>query len=277
MQVKDILRTNFLSVKEDERLSRVIGKLAQGAHTEAVVLAKNGKYLGMLWKRGLLRSKIDPTAVKIRKFTVNPASVTPETSLERAAMLLHNSDFHVLPVLDAQKKVIGIVGARDVLMAMKDSLDGIKAKDCCSMSVMSLKESDPLSKAITLLQRKKVDRIPIIDDSGRLIGIVTFIDMLRRFMRGSSIGERTGRQGKIGRTSRSGVDSGEKRSFSSLPIGNAINKLVITAKPSASAKEIIAMLRNSNISCVVLVQNNAPVGIVTTKDLLYAVSRPARI
>lgn len=277
MQVKDILRTNFLSVKADDRLSRVIGKLALGAHTEAVVLDKNGKYLGMLWKRGLLRSKLDPSAVKIRKFTVNPASVTPETSLERAAVMLHNSDFHVLPVLNAQKKVIGIVGARDVLMALKDSLGGIKAKDCCSMNLTTLKESAPLSKAITLLQRKKIDRIPIVDDDGRLIGIVTFIDMLRKFMRGSSTRERTGRQGKIGRTSRSGVDAGEKRAFASLPIGNAINRLVITAKPSASAKEIVAMLRNSNISCVVLVKDNEPVGIVTTKDLLYAVSRPARL
>ena len=276
MIANDILRTNFLTMKIDDPLSKVVGKFISKQNTEIIVLNKKGQYAGMLWKRALLRTKIDSQHTKLRKFVVNPATLTPNISLEKVASMLHNADFHVLPVLGPGKKVIGIVGARDVLNALQDSLGKRKAKELITRKLITLKEKDPISKAVTLLHNKKIDRIPIIDDLGNMVGIVALLDMVRRYLMQSPYHERTGRSSKHGRTSRSGEDSGQKPKFSSLPVSNLVNRLVVTASPNSSAKEIVQLLRNKNISSVILVQKLKPVGIVTSKDLLYAISRPRR-
>ena len=272
MNVMDVLRTDYLAISPDDTLSRVVGKLGKD-HTEAVALDDKGKYVGMLWKRALIRSRVDPAATKVRKFITNPATLVADASLERVAQLMHNSDFHVLPVLDKGDRVLGIAGARDVLDALSARFAGIKASEVATNKLITLTETDPTGRAITLFREKKIDRIPILDSSGKLAGIVTLMDLISRFHKGTPQGSISGRGGKHGRTSKSGNDPGERPDYDKLPVGNIMTKLVVTASPNAKVADVIKLLRDNRISDVIMVQNDLPVGIVTTKDLLYEVSR----
>ncbi|MBI4144651.1 CBS domain-containing protein [Candidatus Woesearchaeota archaeon] len=271
MQVKDILRLNYLAVSPDDTLSFVFGKLGRGKHTEAVVLDNKGYYAGMVWKRALIRSRVDPAETKVRKFVGKPAALALDMTLERAAMLMHNSDFHVLPVLD-KKVLLGIVGARDVLDELSGKLKGMKADEVGTMKLNVLTEDDSIGKAVSLFSDKRIDHAPVVDKAGKLVGVVSVVDLLTKYLI-SARGALSGRHGKHGRTSKSGQDPGERPSFELLPVGNIMERIVVTASPKTSASEIIRLIHDNGISAVVLVSDNEPVGIVTTKDLLYEVAR----
>ncbi|MBI4150712.1 CBS domain-containing protein [Candidatus Woesearchaeota archaeon] len=268
MNVKDILRTNHLEVSQDDTIVSVIGKLSKG-HTEAVVVDAKGKYVGMLWKRKLIRSRITPEE-KVKNFLLKSASLTYTSTIEDAAKKLHSADCHVLPVVE-NGKVLGICGARDVLQALQTKLAGCTAIDCGSMSLTVLKEDDAIAKAVTLFHDEHIHRIPVVDKNGKMVGIVSLIDLLVRYASGSARGAVSGRQGKHGRTSHSGIDAGDKPSFPQLPVSNIMTKLVATCSPNAKASDVIKLLNDQGISSVILVQNDLPVGIVTTKDLLREV------
>jgi CBS domain-containing protein len=268
MNVKELLRTNHLEVSQEDTVSSVIGKLSKG-HTEAVIVDAKGKYVGMLWKRKLIRSRITPEE-KVKHFLMKSASLTYTSTVEDAAKKLHAADAHVLPVVE-NGKVLGICGARDVLAAMQTKLAGRTAADCGHMSLTVLNEDDPIAKAVTLFHDEHIHRIPVVDKNGKLAGIVSLIDLLIRYSSGSARGSVSGRTGKHGRTSHSGMDGGEKPSFPQLPISNIMTKLVATCSPNAKAADVIKQLNDQGISSVVLVQNDTPVGIVTTKDLLREV------
>jgi CBS domain-containing protein len=223
----------------------------------------------MLWKRKLIRSRITPEE-KVKHFLMKSASLTYTSSVEDAAKKLHAADAHVLPVVE-KGKVLGICGARDVLTALQAKLAGKSAADCGSMSLTVLKEDDAIAKAVTLFHDEHIHRIPVVDKNGKLMGIVSLVDLLLRYAAGSAKGAVSGRASKHGRTSHSGTDGGEKPSFPQLPVSNIMTKLVATCSPNAKAADVVKLLNDQGISSVVLVQNDSPVGIVTTKDLLREV------
>lgn len=271
MIVQEVLRTNQLVVRQDDTLSRVFGKFSQG-HTEAVVVDKDDEYVGMLWKRALIRSRIDPATTKVGRFVAKTAMLLPEMPLVRAAFLMYSSDAHVLPVLDKKRNLLGIAGARDVIAALQDRLAGKSAAEACTQKLTTLKPADSVGRALTLFREKKIDRIPIVDERNILQGIVSLTDVLGKFFITTPKGSVSGRHGKHGRTSRSGQDSGERPDYTALPVKNVMTKSVVTASPKTSCKEIAKLMLENEISDVVLVQNEKAAGIITTKDLLYEVA-----
>lgn len=264
MNVSDILRTNYLSVNQDDTLSKVFGKLGE-AHKEAVVLDAKGHYVGMLQKRALIKSHVDVTAVKVKTIANKSATLTMDMSVERAGALMHTADAHVLPVLDGNK-VLGIAGARDVLDALKANITG-KAGDICTKRVQTLLDTDSIAKALPLFREQKLDHVPIVDKNENLVGIVSVLDLITRFFNQTQ-GSPSGRASKHGRTSKSGQDSGEKTSFTALPLMDIMTKLVATVSPNAKATDVIQLMRQREISSIIVVQNDKPVGIITSKDLL---------
>jgi len=269
MQVKDILRTNCLAVSEEDTLSSIFGKFGRGKHTEAVVVDSKDHFKGMLDKRTLIRSRIDYSTTKVRKFIAKTAVLTEEMPLNKAASLMFASDFHVLPVVDENKKVIGIAGARDLLSEVIDELDGT-ASEVGSMKLITMKDSDSVASAISLMHQKRMGHIPLVDEQGRLTGIASLIDIFR-FHTASQQGSNPGRGAKHGRTSKSGQDAGDRPSYDALPIQNIMSRSVVTASPSATLKQIVKLLKASEVSDIVLVEDDKPVGIITSKDLLREV------
>ena len=117
--------------------------------------------------------------------TKDPACVVPGESVVRAAQLMKGEDVGpVLVVKDKQdRELAGIVTDRDV--ALKVVAEG---KDPNSVRVKEVMTSDPacchpdddISKAVDLMEKKKVRRIPIVDKSGCLVGIISQADIARQ-------------------------------------------------------------------------------------------------
>jgi CBS domain-containing protein len=105
-----------------------------------------------------------------------------DDSLERAAQIMWEHDFGVVPVVDADERLVGVVTDRDVCMAAYtsgQSLARISVSDVMVRKLHCVRDTDPLQSALALMSRSRVRRVPVVDNEGRLMGILSMADLAR--------------------------------------------------------------------------------------------------
>jgi CBS domain-containing protein len=105
-----------------------------------------------------------------------PACCSPETNLGAATELLWNHNCGILPVVDAQQKVVGVVTDRDICVALgtRNRLPGeIAVAEVVSGQVYSCQAQDDVHAALETMARNKVRRLPVINRDGVLEGILS--------------------------------------------------------------------------------------------------------
>lgn len=132
---------------------------------------------------------------------------TPETPFKEIAERMLRSAISGIPIVD-DERVVGIVTEADLLAAeAEDRGDGkgrsflewilrpgrvgeieglaedLRASDLMTSSVVSVRPDTSLDEAIRILLSEGVKRMPVTDDRGRLVGIVSRGDLLRPFLR----------------------------------------------------------------------------------------------
>ena len=141
-----------------------------------------------------------PKRLRIRDvMTYNPEFVTPSTPLSDLLRILINSSFKGLPVVDNKERVVGIITHDDLLSRgniplrldligeMKNSLllhiepDTTKkyARDIMTTPVISVLKDEYLSKGISLMVKHNLKRLPVVDDSNVLRGIISRFDIFK--------------------------------------------------------------------------------------------------
>ncbi len=128
-------------------------------------------------------------------------AVRPETPVSEAVRMLLNRDYRALPVVDDQGRLVGIVTNRDLVErgglsarvellaalgspALERELasSGAREKNVAEVmtrEVVSARPSDRLDQAARLMVERRVKRLPVTDDQGRLVGILSRVDVLR--------------------------------------------------------------------------------------------------
>jgi CBS-domain-containing membrane protein len=114
-------------------------------------------------------------------------SCSPDESLGSAAQIMWEMDCGAVPVVDSERRVIGMITDRDICMA--SHLQGVILSDASVASAMArdIKCCGPHDSPATvqaLMQQHKIRRVPVIDAQRRLIGIVTLADLA--YIMGSS-------------------------------------------------------------------------------------------
>ena len=97
--------------------------------------------------------------------------------------------FGSVPIISHAKKLIGLVSEYVILNALMagEYLRETPASAVMTKSVVSIKEETPMMAVIGLLQARHLIRVPVVDDEGRLIGIVARRDLLECHF-GSTLG-----------------------------------------------------------------------------------------
>ena len=110
-----------------------------------------------------------------------PASCSAETNVGAAVEILWNRNCGILPIVDAQQKVIGVVTDRDLCIALatRNRLAGeITVGDVASGKVFACKSNDDIHAALATMANAKVRRLPVISASGRLEGMLSMDDVV---------------------------------------------------------------------------------------------------
>jgi CBS domain-containing protein len=111
--------------------------------------------------------------------TANPQSVEPSSTIADAARLMRDSDVGSLPVVE-DGKLKGVVTDRDIAVrAVAEGKDpkGTKVGDVLSQDVVTIDPQQDLDEALRLMARHQVRRLPVVEEDGRLVGIIAQADV----------------------------------------------------------------------------------------------------
>jgi CBS domain-containing protein len=123
----------------------------------------------------------------------DPACCTRETSLQDVAVMMVECDCGEIPVVDnmQSKRPVGVVTDRDITIRTvalgKNPLE-LRARDCMSSPAVTVAPEAGLDDCLALMEENQLRRIPVIDESGCVCGIVSQADIARHASR-SEAGE----------------------------------------------------------------------------------------
>jgi acetoin utilization protein AcuB len=123
--------------------------------------------------------------------STNPITIGIDASLREAARLLYTLDFRHLPVIDERGKLVGMLSDRDLhefsvpysttseyLGSDPGALD-VHVGDRMSGGVLAVKPDDEAADVVDLMLVNKIGAVPVVGDGGKIVGIVSYVDVLR--------------------------------------------------------------------------------------------------
>ena len=159
-----------------------------------------GALVGMLTTADLLRNQLDamverpadrlpPTVRALMKPA--PAVVTPDNELFDAAALMGSRRIRHLPVVDHERRVVGILSDRDVRAALGDPTRFLSDADAreraretlveqvMHKNVVTVRADAPITAAIDRLTHEGVGALPVVADDGKLAGMLSYLDIIQ--------------------------------------------------------------------------------------------------
>jgi CBS-domain-containing membrane protein len=133
--------------------------------------------------------------------TAKVISVTPTTSLKETALTMATHGISGIPVIDERETVVGVISEKDFLFHMVEkkthsimhiiaqclSTKGCiaipmrtgHAKDIMTSPAQTVSESTPIFEIASVFAEKEINRVPVLDENGHLVGIVATADIFR--------------------------------------------------------------------------------------------------
>ncbi len=107
-----------------------------------------------------------------------------ENNGESIAQVLTEHGFGSLPVVDGDHRLLGIVSEFDLLKVLMEdkSLSEVTAGEIMTPNPMTVSPEISAMDIIKLLEEKHLIRLPVVDDKGKLVGIVARRDILQGYL-----------------------------------------------------------------------------------------------
>ena len=146
----------------------------------AIALAQEGG-IGIIHKNMTIAQQ----AAQVRKvkrsesgMVIDPVTLKNNATLGDAQRIMKEFKIGGIPVIDNDGKLVGILTNRDLRFQKQTArpVNEIMTKD----NLITAKEGISMEEAESILQEFKIEKLPIIDQNGKLIGLITYKDILKR-------------------------------------------------------------------------------------------------
>lgn len=126
--------------------------------------------------------------------TPNPTVCSPEDPITKAAGVMKQQDVGAVPIVDSPSsmRLVGIITDRDIVVkvvAGGRSVEAAKVRDAMTSNPATCRVDEDVDRALELMAERQVRRMPVVDESGRLRGIIAQADVATRVNRDSRTGE----------------------------------------------------------------------------------------
>lgn len=145
----------------------------------AIALAREGG-LGILHKNMSIEQQADQVR-KVKRsesgMIIDPVTLHPNATIGEALRIMKENKIGGIPIVDANHKLVGILTNRDLRFETnyKDKVSTIMTKE----KLITAPEGTDLKKAELIFKKNKVEKLPVVDKNGKLIGLITFSDILK--------------------------------------------------------------------------------------------------
>ena len=219
VKVENIMTSQVSTVHPDASLAEVVEKLLDKPYTALPVVDNAGRLIGIvsdtdLLERGdmevsinlkratdpdLARSLIQRLRENGRRvadvMTANPVTIGPQASLSEAARVMGKRNLKRLPVVDAERRLVGILSRFDILKTLAAGYlpqllsrqetghprsGGRTVRDVMDSSVAMVTPDALLTQVLTLLSQDPNQRVVVIDANFHVVGIISDTDLVSR-------------------------------------------------------------------------------------------------
>jgi CBS domain-containing protein len=124
-----------------------------------------------------VRTKAADSHVVEHWMSTNPVTARPDEKLANVEKYMHDGKFRSIPVVK-DGRVIGIISDRDIRLRA-GRLEDTRIDAAMSTNVLSVTPRTSVWDAARLLSERKIGGVPVLDDKGGLVGMLTASDLLR--------------------------------------------------------------------------------------------------
>ena len=113
--------------------------------------------------------------------TTAPETCRPATNLAVAVERLWSADCGALPVTDEDAKLAGIITDRDICIALgtrNRPASGVRIDEVMRRPVETCRPEEDVDVALGRMKERRVRRLPVVDDQGRLVGMLSVNDIV---------------------------------------------------------------------------------------------------
>lgn len=145
----------------------------------AISLARQGG-IGMLHKN----MSIEKQAEQVRRvkrsengLILDPVTLHANASIGEALRLMKENGIGGIPIIDEQNRLVGILTNRD--LRFERNMKRVVSEVMTSQNLVTAPEGTDLKKAEKILQQNKIEKLPVVGKNGKLVGLITYRDILQ--------------------------------------------------------------------------------------------------
>lgn len=236
-----------------ESLSKALSQLDV---SPAVIVTKNGKYLGIIDHRCLSEGIRDPHNVKCETLISKPPVLLQGAGVLECVDAFLLGHFKALPVLDEDKNPLGITTRVELLKEMHGAnlIPRMEVSELMSSPAFTIDEDELVGAAKTLLKENKAHRL-IVTRKGRPIGVLSSYDF-------GSWSSKTNLSG-----GRKNIRLSEPINVDGMRISGFLRPDVTLVKKGATIEDAAKRMIEKDVSMAIIVSDNAPLGVLAAVDV----------
>ena len=178
------------------RLQAPIVSAAMDTVTEsglAIAIAQEGG-IGVLHKN----MTIEQQAMEVRKvkraesgMILDPVTLTEEATIRDARNMMREYKIGGIPIVEGERKLVGIITNRDLRFEKEDDrrIGDVMTKE----GLVTTLPNTSMEEAEVILQKHKIEKLPVVDKDGRLVGLITYRDINKLRIKPNSSKDQYGR------------------------------------------------------------------------------------
>lgn len=218
--------------------------------------------------------------------TRDVVAVTPETPIREVVLDLVTRQFRAVPVIDSERRVVGIVTNGDLVRrgglplrlellrsfdtaALHEQLEAMSAAHAAAGEVMTsavvtVAPQLDVQHAANLMRVRRLKRLPVVDEDRRLLGIVSRVDLLRSIAHVPSAPE--------------GTPHGPSITGNGLtPVAQIMTTVVPAVRGEATVPELLNAVMSTRLNCAFVVdERRHVVGLISDAELVERLTPQAR-
>ena len=222
MDISDIATREFVEVDANKRLGKVRA-IFERENPKGIIVTEDGAYTGIITQKQLVQSHVEDDA-KAGAMIRSAPKVERTADVRKVARVLVEGGTKVAPVFQGEE-LWGIITEDAILEAVIENLDALTIEQIYTEDVITVREDTNVGQVVNLLRKHSISRLPVLDDTDGLTGMVTrhdIVDVVVRDMNKATRGDR----------------SGEIERVLDLPVYDVMNSPVETAAPRSEERRV---------------------------------------
>jgi CBS domain-containing protein/ribosome-associated translation inhibitor RaiA len=236
-----------------DSLSKALSQLDE---TPAVIVTKEGKYIGIIDHHSVSLGIRNPDTVRCETVVKKPPVLLANAGVMERVDAFLGGHYKALPVLDEDKAPIGITTRVELLkeLLVDDSVPHVNVVEVMNSPVFMIDEKETLSAAKSLLKEKDAHRL-VATRNGKLIGLISAYDLAAWSARPNLP------------SGRKDIKHSEPIKVDDMSISSFMRPDMTIVKEEASLDDAVRRMIDKQVSYVIVARDSKPIGVVSALDI----------